>query len=965
MTTSPMKIINIKPHPIRLLMLSIVLLSMSVVDVWATHIRAGELTAIRIGGAASLRYRFTLTVYTDITSQVNNPTADIVFGDGDAARVGRNGPPVSIPSAETNINQYVVEHTYPGPGAYLAFYTEVNRNLNVINMANSGQTNFYVETRITIDPLLGANSSPILLNPPVDQGALRRVYRHNPGAFDPDGDSLSYELTASQEFIPGIGGQTVSGWLYPDAAAGGNDSSNTRPARMTIDPRTGQLTWDVPNNFVGEYNIAIKIIEWRRNRFNRMIQLGYVIRDMQIIIRDSPNRPPKLLVPNDICVVAGTRISGDIIATDEDAGTTIDISATGGPLTELVAPSTSAVLTRRSQVVQRTVSNLTWQTSCNDVREQPYQFVFKATENSPLLPKLVDLKTWSIKVYAPRPRGLRATAAADAITLTWRDYNASICNQVNGARADSILIYRRADSTLTDTSGCQPGMPPSTGYVKIGSVPASQTTYLDDNRGQGLQNGIFYSYRLVAKFPSPKGGLSFPSDQAKARLRLTRPNLIRLSVNRTDINNGEVSVVWTKPVEPDTAVYKLPYSYILKRRSANTNNQFIDVLTTSNWASDTTFTDTNLNTQDAEATYQLWFKYKALTQSGLVDREVLASEGTTVRTIAAGGPRQILLVWEATTPWQNFQTTQRDQNGVAQPFRHIIRREINGQFEAIDSVVVNGRQGRYTDNGTYNGIRLNNGQQYRYQIVTRGGYTTSPLPVTLVNLSQIAIGSPVDTTTPPAPDDTTVCNPRELPKLIVKGCNDCGILQNPAERFNLLTWTFDTITNPCDSGLVSYNIYYKPTINGSYSRVGQVPAQQLEFRHQNNGSLAGCYYLTATNRFGRESRPTQVFCADNCPLFDLPNVITPGVVDGKNDVFKPFCSIPDFVAEIETKIYNRYGQEVYTTKDPEINWAGLTKPEAGEKLPAGTYFYLSRVKFIRLDDSIPPIVYKGWVQLAY
>ncbi|MCK7540653.1 MAG: hypothetical protein MZV63_62060 [Marinilabiliales bacterium] len=35
----------------------------------------------------------------------------------------------------------------------------------------------------------------MLLNPPYDKAALGQVFIHNPAAFDPDGDSLSYKLT--------------------------------------------------------------------------------------------------------------------------------------------------------------------------------------------------------------------------------------------------------------------------------------------------------------------------------------------------------------------------------------------------------------------------------------------------------------------------------------------------------------------------------------------------------------------------------------------------------------------------------------------------------------------------------------------------------------------------------------------------------------------------------------------------
>ena len=60
------------------------------------------------------------------------------------------------------------------------------------------QVQTYVETVLTMNSGLGLNQSPILSVPPIDQGCLGRIFTHNPGAYDPDGDSLRYEIRAAQ-----------------------------------------------------------------------------------------------------------------------------------------------------------------------------------------------------------------------------------------------------------------------------------------------------------------------------------------------------------------------------------------------------------------------------------------------------------------------------------------------------------------------------------------------------------------------------------------------------------------------------------------------------------------------------------------------------------------------------------------------------------------------------------------------
>ncbi len=45
-----------------------------------------------------------------------------------------------------------------------------------------------------IDPLISCDNTPRLLVPPIDKACVGAAWYHNPGAYDIDGDSLSYQL---------------------------------------------------------------------------------------------------------------------------------------------------------------------------------------------------------------------------------------------------------------------------------------------------------------------------------------------------------------------------------------------------------------------------------------------------------------------------------------------------------------------------------------------------------------------------------------------------------------------------------------------------------------------------------------------------------------------------------------------------------------------------------------------------
>ena len=196
-------------------------------------------------------------------------TLDSVYwGDGSPRDVFVRSQKIDLGN-DISKNIYIGFHTYSGNGTYYFHFEDPNRNSDVVNIPNSVEVPFYVETQLIYNPFQGQpNSSPILTYPPIDQGCLNRIFIHNPGAYDPDGDSLSYELTVCR----GANGDPIPGYTFPAAST-----------TFNMNALTGDLTWDSPIQ-EGEYNVAFKIIEWRNGS-----QIGYVTRDMQILIGSCSN----------------------------------------------------------------------------------------------------------------------------------------------------------------------------------------------------------------------------------------------------------------------------------------------------------------------------------------------------------------------------------------------------------------------------------------------------------------------------------------------------------------------------------------------------------------------------------------------------------------------------------------------------------------------------------------------------
>jgi gliding motility-associated-like protein len=123
--------------------------------------------------------------------------------------------------------------------------------------------------------------------------------------------------------------------------------------------------------------------------------------------------------------------------------------------------------------------------------------------------------------------------------------------------------------------------------------------------------------------------------------------------------------------------------------------------------------------------------------------------------------------------------------------------------------------------------------------------------------------------------------------------------------------------------------------------------------------IAGCYAVTAFDENNNESDFSNIICVDNCPFYELPNAFTPNG-DSQNDLYVPFDYC--FIDRVEFEVFNRWGQLVFTTQDPDLNWDGTN--QRGEELSDGTYFYRCRVFESRVDGVRPAVdLLSGYIEL--
>jgi hypothetical protein len=900
----------------------------------ASHLRAVEIEVI--GDCNSATVEIIVTAYVNFFGtnvQFGGDDAILDFGDGTSVLVPETAYEVIEADLHVGKAQYRITHSYANYGRYKITYSEPNRNAGIINFSASENTPFFTESVILLEAGV-CNSLPYLMALPIDNGCTGVAFSHNPGAIDAEADSLSFELATPKKAVT----TEVTDYLFPNEStfysrAGidydhANEEQDARPS-FSVDPISGTLTWDAPG-LPGEYALAIKVTQWKRHATTgAWYEAGYVIRDMQIIVEDCLNKRPRLDVPLTVCLIAGNTLILNIPATDadhDDIVTQVYSDLLPDTAARLRVEPANGVIQSTNPPHDTASIKIIWETSCTDVRRKPYRIVFKISDRPPEGPRLATFYTLDVKIIAPQPEyeNISVNPVTKQVDVNWKDYPCQ--------NAVAFQVWRRVSHFEYQADDCEIGMPPFLRYQLRAEMPGTSSGFTDTDLAIGSQ----YCYRIVALVGDERVPSVISLDTCFIPKPAEAPVIVNVSVEHTNSSKGQVLVRWTRPFDIDPDQYPPPYQYRVLRMNVPNSSPLEPVTQT---ITDTVFIDSQLNTAGNIYQYMVELYVPALTTEP-VDT---SSHASSVFAETRSGHAEITITWQANTPWYNY--------SQQYPYHWIYRSDsFEGPFDLIDSVDVNHSGFEYKDTGKYRDLGLTSSQYY-YKVLTSGTYGNRKILEPLENFSQITRGSLLDTIPPCAVS----------PSIRETECAQFAC--DGSDYSTTLEWVAT-----CDD-VVAYEVFVKDPESEGYRKIATTSSSA--FVHKNINSLNKCYRIVSLDQAGNRSDSSAAVCNSNCINFKLPNVITPGLKDHRNDYLTTFRESDNnrfdcarSVQSVRLMIFSRWGDQVYTATiggDALIFWDG--RNSHGQEVASGIYFYHADVIFDTSDVARRSQRIRGWVHV--
>jgi gliding motility-associated-like protein len=318
----------------------------------ATHALGGELSYVCLGDH---RYLVTLNFYRDCNgvaapTNCNNGLEFRVRSNSCGANFTQcfgNHPSVQVitPICPTETDRcvsasgtYGVERytytkvidlsDYAACSDWEIYWSLCCRNNAITSLQDPGNQSLYLNARLNDSGDI-CNSSPVFTNSPSAFFCLGQQISYNPGAVDPDGDSLVYALIPARTGNTGPSGSGTPIPYHSGYSATQPIKNNGGADAVVLDPQTGTMT-------VTPSVLQVSVVSYQVTEYRNGVMVGQTSRDVQFVVRAcTGNTAPTVTGINgtntySMQVCAGTPVSFTVNSNDANAGQTLTMNWNSG-----------------------------------------------------------------------------------------------------------------------------------------------------------------------------------------------------------------------------------------------------------------------------------------------------------------------------------------------------------------------------------------------------------------------------------------------------------------------------------------------------------------------------------------------------------------------------------------------------------------------------------------------------------
>jgi gliding motility-associated-like protein len=828
------------------------------------------------------------------------------------------------------------------------------RNNGILNIGtpagNSGAEEIYVET--TFDNTVNnINNSPrftysgLPTSIPIPYICINSPYFHNGSGIDPDGDSLYYETiipeshngcnTGAPAFILSPGFNTL------------NTAGNPMSVNNTYNLNTSNGTFTMTPNQLGLWVISQRISEYRNG-----VLIGSVMRDMQVVVDNCvPLNASSIL---DSLSLVGGNIQNDTVKTCPGSDLTFcfDINAAYGTyLLQLfdnhatAFPGSTITYQNTADSVLRVCLN-NWTSSISNVGLNLLQITVKDSFNCQTTPATIQMPVivlqplqssndtsiclgdaaqfnttgngsyqWSVLpggsglgslscLNCPNPVVTPTTTTTYVVTDLLCDYKDSITVTV----AEGPLLTITPDTTTCANAQLQLNVTVTNPGTQTFSYTWTPTTFLSNpNISNPVMNNptapINYTVTVV-----PQGVLAC-SSQADIQVDvLLGYNILN---NDTTICDGDAVQIITTGGNPKYSYQWTPTTFVSNPNSINPSIAPTPA-GTYNYALTASFPGCPDSTQDIDITVEPL----PIVNAGS-DREMCQGDSVHLHGSVTPASSLYTYAWLPAANLDNNTTLDVAFDGLTNTALTLTATTPSGCV-GFDIVVVNVLSVDFLNIDGDRSLCPND----TAQLHVNGGVSYLWQPSRWVS----------DSTA-----NNVVVNPVTTTQFFVygtdaNGCRDTVYANVVVNSAAILEAGDDKTLYPGESvelnadGNCSLNFNWFPP-NGLSSTTIKNPIAQPSVTTQ--------YQVTAQTEAGCTGIDTVTVIVSPESLVELPNAFSPGSGTSMNDelriIVKGLAQLTSF------RIYNRWGQEVFSTTDINKGWNGQYN---GKPQPMGTYVFV-------------------------